>query len=179
MTSSGGDYYTGWGETAGEQATGDTETFETMIGDTSLMYIVIYTYDTTGTYEFDLAVESQNDAGSGGDVTDSCDEGSYELTEGGTYSGHIGGEDGADRYVVQLDKGQSITVDITPQSDLDIEAGSDEDCNDAWSWETDEGLQGDTETLSATAEEDRFFYWIISRKSGAEYGTYDMQVTIE
>ncbi|MFO8009513.1 MAG: hypothetical protein R6U89_01750 [Dehalococcoidia bacterium] len=74
--------------------------------------------DGSGSYTLELATESQNDAGSGGDAGDSGSE-ALEVETGTSLSGQIGDSDEEDWYAFEVPDEHMLSVAFTPDEDAD------------------------------------------------------------
>ena len=70
-------------------------------------------YDGQGLYTFEIAAESQNDAGSGNDAGDKITRG-LAIEPGRSYQGEFGGLDEEDWYQFQLSNGDILEFALTP-----------------------------------------------------------------
>lgn len=77
-------------------------------------YLIINTRSGSegASYTFTYHVQTQDDAGTGGDATKRFKEG--PLLTIGTYEGFLGDEDEIDYYSMALTQGENLTVTITP-----------------------------------------------------------------
>ncbi|MBE7472479.1 MAG: hypothetical protein DPW09_22650 [Anaerolineae bacterium] len=73
--------------------------------------------DGTGSYSFELALQNQNDANSGGDVGDEFAQATV-IQIGQPVSGQIGGSDKEDWYKFELSGGQILDLTFTPSPDV-------------------------------------------------------------
>ncbi|MGM0401379.1 MAG: hypothetical protein ACQEQT_08785 [Chloroflexota bacterium] len=71
-----------------------------------------------GEYAIELAAESQDDAGSGGDAGDKVAD-ALEVDAGQSFSGEIGEFDQEDWYTFEVTDGQVLSVDFTPGEDAE------------------------------------------------------------
>ncbi|NJE07262.1 hypothetical protein E3E31_01665 [Thermococcus sp. M39] len=133
-------------------------------------------YDKIGNYTLKVSILEQNDAGSGEDASEDP-ENALQITAG-NYKGYIGGRDEKDTYVVKLKKGQKITVEVVPASDLDVElrVGRYTYYYDS---EYNYGLKGEPEIATYTADEDTNFYISIYHAGGAYAGEYSLNISVE
>ncbi len=73
-----------------------------------------------GEYTFTVDLESQDDAGSGGDVVESYGD-SYEINTGIDVNGFVGDLDEADMYKVELQPSSKVTVSFTSVAEMEQE----------------------------------------------------------
>jgi len=73
--------------------------------------------DGPGSYSLDLSLQSQNDAGSGGDAGDALLQG-LEVGIGQTISGQIGDYDEEDWYKLDVPHGHILSLAFTPSEDV-------------------------------------------------------------
>lgn len=100
-----------------------------------------------GPYAVELALEAQDDGGSGGDAGDEAAE-AVPLETGQSFSGRVGDFDESDWYAVEIGNGQVVDVAFTPSEGADgmvVELLS-PDQDQIW---REEGVAGG-ETRSAT-----------------------------
>ncbi len=87
---------------------------------TGRWFLHLSTETGAGSYQLDVTLAGQNDAGSGSDAGD--DPGSALSIAPGTYDGYLDSSDWYDYYSFEVSTGQGIAVSITPpkRSDFDI-----------------------------------------------------------
>jgi hypothetical protein len=83
------------------------------------MYIKVYRDQDFGEYDLKVAVEHQNDAGSGTDAGDT-EATAFKITDSAEYLGYMKGLDKADFYGFDLGDREQLYVNVTPENDLTI-----------------------------------------------------------
>jgi len=144
--------------------------------DITRINIMIGSISGAGKYTFEVMMTPQNDGNSGGDAG-AGDENVVKL-EPGTYSDcHLGYGDQNDNYTLNLEPGQTATVNVIPNSNFDVRL---------WEWENDSeynnGVKGEEETISSKSERDAtesYRFSVNSVGESREPGSYTIKVSVQ
>jgi hypothetical protein len=138
--------------------------------------IMIGAVGGAGDYDFEVNMAPQNDGNSDGDA--GAGEENVVKLESGTYADcHLGYGDQTDNYKIDLEPGQTVTVQAIPCSGFDIRL---------WEWESDSecnsGVKGEEESIVSESERDATESYRFSVNTVGESrnpGTYTLKVTVK
>ncbi|WP_461864133.1 hypothetical protein [Thermococcus sp.] len=166
-----------WAHDNGLKGEPETEHFVNEEKDNTYYIVVTAKNDEDiGSYTLSTSVTKQNDAGSGADAPEGSDD--AVLINMGTYKGYVGQNDARDFYVLKIGAGDIVKVKVTPSSDLDVMVAAAANADNLY-FGFDNGLKGEPESVTYTADEDTINYYIgVRYKGGAYAGNYTLKISI-
>jgi hypothetical protein len=146
----------------------DTKTLDYVADSTGTWYIRVSRSSGEGEYQLSVAIENQNDAGSGQDAGDSYQE-AIPISDG-TLTGLLKAGDNDDYYSINLQKGQQINLQLWVPGNANYNISL---LNPNRNSRGSSITQLDTKTLDYVADSTGTWYIRISRSSGeGEYQLY-------
>lgn len=140
-------------------------------------YILVEASSGSGAYTLNVSLISQNDGNSGGDAGDTFDTATQLTSTNATYPGFLKDLDLNDYYKLTLTAGQTISVNATPTSTLQVWLGLyDPARNQKVSDSPNMGLMASVSWTTNSAQASYTYYVLVYVGNG--YGHYSMEVAI-
>ncbi len=140
-------------------------------------YVWVEAWSGSGTYSFVVNLASQNDANSGGDAGDTFDAATQLASVNSTYSGFLKDADTDDYYKVNVLAGQTLAVNVTPASGLQVALQFYNPArNTVFSDYPNQGVMAKASWTTNSAMPNYTYYVRVDESSG--FGTYSMVVSL-
>ena len=136
-------------------------------------YLLFKRSSVYGEYAFNIEIENQNDAGSGGDAGD--DFSTASLIQEGSLTGFLLARDSSDWYGLSVFKGQIVNLAITAAPGLDVSLALLNSNSNIVAYAT--APEGQEKKLDYCANTTDFWFIRINRNSGS--GQYTLKIQLQ